>query len=60
MSFDQWLIEVDELLVTNTGLAHDDLDDYLWFDDYEDGLAPLESVQDWASRNYPGISAQLN
>lgn len=47
MSFDQWLIEVDRLLISSVGLGHDDIEDWRWFDSFEDGLSPFDAFEDW-------------
>ena len=34
MTFDAWLGKVDDFLLTEVGLSHMDLEDWLWHDTY--------------------------
>lgn len=47
MSYNEWIAQVDALLVKAIGVSHDDLEDYLWHDDFEDGLEPVEAVDEF-------------
>lgn len=46
MTFEQWLKEVDSILVNAIGLSHRDLRDRLWRDAYEGELSPEEAIED--------------
>ena len=45
MTFDQWMKQVDALLIRWHGLASDDLPDWEWMDAFEDELSPEEAVE---------------
>jgi len=44
LSFEQWKKLVDENIVTRCGMTSDDLDDWCYVDDYEDGMSPSRSA----------------
>lgn len=44
MNYDEWMKEVDKIMISVFGLAHDDLPDVLWRDKFEDGLSPHDAI----------------
>ena len=44
MNYDEWMKEVDKIMILVFGLAHDDLPDALWRDRFDDGLSPLDAI----------------
>ena len=42
--FDAWMVKVNAIIVKRTGLSADDLPDYLYDDDYEDGASPSQAA----------------
>lgn len=44
LSFDEWKRIVDNEIIKRTGLSADDLPDYCYRDDYEDGRKPQWSA----------------
>lgn len=47
MTYENWIKEVDEHLIVYVGLSHDDCEDWLWRDAHEDGVPPLDAVQEF-------------
>jgi hypothetical protein len=47
MTFEQWKFRVDMQLIAEIGLDSDDLEDYLWYDDYISGLSPSNAVAEF-------------
>jgi hypothetical protein len=45
MSFEEWMLKVDELMEQSYGVSIHDLPDQLYRDFYEDGMSPAEMVQ---------------
>jgi hypothetical protein len=50
-SFEQWLREVDALLVASIGLDHESLPDVGWWDWWDSELTPAEAIAE-ASREW--------
>lgn len=46
MNFDQWLRQVDSILVAGLGLGHRELRDRNWRDAFDDGYSPEEAVDE--------------
>lgn len=47
MSYDSWINAVDKILLNVVGLCHDDMEDYLWHDEWEAGAKPAEAAEDF-------------
>lgn len=47
MTYAQWIFAVDKFLIDAVGMAHDDMEDYLWHDEYEAGAKPSEAATDF-------------
>lgn len=45
MSFEAWKIQVDRHVMEQVGLSADDLPDYRYRDDYEDGVKPATTAR---------------
>jgi hypothetical protein len=45
-TFEQWLAEVDKLLIARVGLDSGSLEDWYWMDHYQDDIPAFEAV-DW-------------
>jgi hypothetical protein len=43
-TFEDWMKEVDGWLLLRCGLTHDDLPDWRYYDDYEDGVKAWRSA----------------
>jgi len=43
--FREWMREVDAYLEQRLGMSSDDLPDWLYRDDYDDGLSPEEAAE---------------
>ena len=54
MTFTQWLSAVDTELYRRVGLSHDDLEDWLWHDAFEEGCSPKDAVEDFLSEVLEG------
>jgi len=46
-SFEEWLKELDKIFIQTIGLTHDDVEDYMWHDEYEAECSPEESFAEW-------------
>lgn len=44
MNYKQWLQKVNDVISMETGLDLEDLPDYMYKDDYEDGVPPEETA----------------
>ena len=44
MTYKNWISNVDRVMVSAFGLAHDDLPDALWRDRFDDGMQPEEAI----------------
>lgn len=44
MTFEQWLVEVDMILIGLIGMGHRDIPDMLWRDQFEDEASPKDAV----------------
>ena len=51
MNFDKWMEEVNDQLVVICGMESDDLPDYEWRFDYDEGLEPNESLVGFMEEN---------
>ena len=49
--FDAWLVALDRIFITVCGVSHDDVEDWLWRDDFNNGLSPLEAFRQWHDEN---------
>ncbi|QGJ88846.1 hypothetical protein SEA_YECEY3_95 [Mycobacterium phage Yecey3] len=54
MTFEQWLRQVDALLLKVWGVTSGDIADRLWRDAFEDGITPAQYVREIVSE---GIDA---
>lgn len=52
MSFELWMIKVNNLLAAKVGVGSEDLPDYCWRDAFDDGLTPKEVVTDYLEENF--------
>lgn len=43
MTYEQWMEKVDNLFLTQFGLTHEDFEDFLWHDAWEDGDTPRQA-----------------
>ena len=46
MTYQEWIKEVDRILVANTGFASSDLRDRCWYDSFEAGESPRDAVNE--------------
>lgn len=44
LTFEEWLVQVDEILVNAIGLGHMDLSDFPSYDLWSEGCEPMEGV----------------
>ncbi len=44
-TYETWMKNVDVHLVKMCGMAHDDLNDAMWYDYFESELSPLEAIE---------------
>jgi hypothetical protein len=51
MSFQEWKSELNELFEAAIGLSTEDIEDYCWYDLYEDGFTPEEAFKEWKTEN---------
>lgn len=51
MTFENWIKEVDKILISTCGLGHDDLPDMAYWDCWDDGLTPQEMADDVLDEN---------
>ncbi len=52
MSYDHWIELLDRIFRdAYHGMAHDDFEDYLWWEDYNSGLSPQQAHLQWARNN---------
>ena len=57
-TYEQFMRQVDRILVTTIGCESNFLEDYLWRQHYEDECTPKETVEDffeYYSWEYPGV-----
>lgn len=55
VSFQQWIGQVDALLIAAVGLHHSDLADQTWRDWYESEMSPREAAEEaLANEEFPG------
>lgn len=47
ISFKNWLLAVDKLLIAKCGMSHEDLPDYCWADEYECRASPRMAVESY-------------
>lgn len=47
MTFEEHMVEVDRIFIKFTGMSYVDWPDWCYADDYEDGLSPLETFENW-------------
>lgn len=45
-TFEQWMAEVDAILVSEIGVGHDDLPDQNYHDEYSEGTSPEDMVNE--------------
>lgn len=48
LNFNEFMNEVDTIIISKIGLTSEDLDDYNWHDEYESGSTPEEAVESFA------------
>ena len=53
MDFDEWMQEVDRLMVRRYGVSTLDVEDWLWNDDWRNKLEPARAVEEWADEYFP-------
>ena len=46
-TYDQWRLQCDRLTTSLTGLDIDSFDDWNWYANFEDGVPPVEAVDDF-------------
>ena len=46
-SFEEWLKELDKIFIREIGLSYDDVEDYMWIDEWEGGHTPKDSFHEW-------------
>lgn len=46
MTYDQWIAKVDTFFYKEIGLSHDDIEDWRWYDAYDDGYEPEEAAKE--------------
>ena len=44
MTFEQWMQEVDDILLEKTGFTHECLRDRRWRDAYDSDIEPLDAI----------------
>ena len=47
MTFNDWLLELDEIFLADAGVTHDMKEDYNWRDEYENFVTPSDAYQEW-------------
>lgn len=47
LSYDEWMVKVDTLLLSH----HDDMPDWNWRDAYDDEMSPEEAVSEYKEEN---------
>lgn len=45
-SFEEWMREIDAILLEEIGVCHDDLPDQLYYDHYQDDMTPRDVVDE--------------
>ena len=50
LNFEQWLTEVDNICITQTGLSIYDLEDLLWADAYENNRTPKQAFKSFYNK----------
>jgi hypothetical protein len=62
MSFEEWMKEIDQLLIAKVGLGTSDLADAPYYDNWESGLEPIEMcaivLVEWNDMD-PNFAAEL-
>ena len=54
LTFDQWLKEVDQILVEKTGFGHEDLVDFPSYDCWYEGATPEDGAEECLEWNDVG------
>lgn len=52
MTFEEWKKAVDKLFMKYMHCTSDDVEDWLWFDDYLNGVSPDNAFDEWLFENY--------
>lgn len=51
IGFDEWMKEVNKLLVEKIGFEAEDMPDHCWMELFEDGYSPEEAADDYAEEH---------
>lgn len=55
--YNHWKCELDQIFSSRFGFTSDDVEDYLWYDAFSDGLSPTEAFKEWMDENHYRIWA---
>ena len=47
LTFEVWMQEVDRLLYATVGIGYEDLPDWRWMDEWEEGVTPRDAVDEF-------------
>lgn len=45
MTFEQWIAQVDKIIVNKFGVSYQDLPDWTWMDAFEDNMSPKDAAE---------------